>query len=106
MDDDSVLRLYPTPVSDRPLTGLFLSDNLRQFGEASGRCFVYSNFVTSIDGRIAIPDPNRPGLMVPKDTANERDWRLYQELAAQADLIISSGRYLSDWANGHAGEIL
>lgn len=30
-------------------------------------------------------------MMVPKNTANERDWRLYQELAAQADLIISSG---------------
>ena len=44
--------------------------------------------------------------MVPKDTANERDWRLFQELAAQADLIISSGRYLRDWADGRAQEIL
>jgi riboflavin biosynthesis pyrimidine reductase len=44
--------------------------------------------------------------MVPKNTANERDWRLYQELAAQADLIISSGRYLRDWADGRAQEIL
>ena len=44
--------------------------------------------------------------MVPKTTANERDWRLYQELAAQADLILSSGRYLRDWAEGRAQEIL
>ena len=44
--------------------------------------------------------------MVPKNTANERDWRLFQELAAQADIIISSGRYLRDWADGRAQEIL
>ncbi|NCF67189.1 MAG: pyrimidine reductase [Chloroflexi bacterium] len=104
--DDSVLQLYPAPVTERPLTGLFLSHNLRRISEASGQCFVYSNFVTSIDGRIAIPHPSRPGLMVPKDIANERDWRLYQELAAQADMIISSGRYLRDWADGRAQEIL
>jgi riboflavin biosynthesis pyrimidine reductase len=45
-------------------------------------------------------------MMVPKTTANERDWRLFQELATQADLIISSGRYLRDWADGRAQEIL
>jgi riboflavin biosynthesis pyrimidine reductase len=37
---------------------------------------------------------------------NDRDWRLFQELAAQADIIISSGRYLRDWADGRAQEIL
>ncbi|HEX9013622.1 MAG TPA: dihydrofolate reductase family protein, partial [Anaerolineaceae bacterium] len=45
-------------------------------------------------------------LMVPRETANERDWRLYQELAAQADLILSSGRYLREWSLGRAQEIL
>ena len=35
-----------------------------------------------------------------------RDWRLFQELATQADIIISSGRYLRDWADGRAQEIL
>jgi len=104
--NDTVQQLYPLPAADRPLKGLFLSHDLRQYGEASGHCFVYSNFVSSIDGRIAIPHPSRPGLMVPKDVANERDWRLFQELAAQADIIISSGRYLRDWADGRAQEIL
>jgi riboflavin biosynthesis pyrimidine reductase len=45
-------------------------------------------------------------LTVPKQIANERDWRLFQELAAQADMIISSGRYLREWAEGQAQEIL
>lgn len=44
--------------------------------------------------------------MLPKKVINDRDWRLNQELAAQADLIISSGRYLRDWADCRAQEIL
>ena len=103
---DNVQQLYPAPAVERPLQGLFLSHNLRQYSERIGKPFVYSNFVTSIDGRIAVPHPSREGLMVPKATANERDWRLFQELAAQADIIISSGRYLRDWADGRAQEIL
>ena len=104
--DDFVQQLYPLPVAERPLNGLFLSHDLRQYSEVSGEAFVYANFVTSIDGRIAIPHPSGQGLMVPKDVANDRDWRMFQELAAQADLIISSGRYLRDWADGRAQEIL
>jgi riboflavin biosynthesis pyrimidine reductase len=104
--EETVRQLYPLPVAERALQGLFLSHDLRQHSEASGQAYVYSNFVTSIDGRIAIPHPSGPGLMVPKDIANERDWRLFQELAVQADLIISSGRYLRDWADGRAQEIL
>ena len=103
---DTVQQLYPLPVSEHPLSGLFLSHDLRKISAESGEPFVYTNFVSSVDGRIAIPHPTRPGLMVPKDIANERDWRLFQELAAQADLIISSGRYLRDWADGRAQEIL
>ena len=45
-------------------------------------------------------------MVVPKKIANKRDWRLFQELAAQADIIISSGRYLRDWAEGRVQEIL
>lgn len=104
--NDSVTQLYPLPAVERPLEGLYLSHNLRQHSEANDQAFVYSNFVTSIDGRIAIPHPSRPGLMVPNNIANVRDWRLFQELAAQADMIISSGRYLRDWTDGRAQEIL
>ena len=103
---DHITQLYPLPNQERPLKGTYLAHQLRQYGQASGRAFVYSNFITSLDGRIAIPHPTRDGLMVPKNTANDRDWRLFQELAVQADLIISSGRYLRDWADGRAQEIL
>jgi riboflavin biosynthesis pyrimidine reductase len=97
-----------------PLVGAYLAHQLRQnIGESADKSadlstkpFIYANFVTSLDGRIAIPHPSGRGQMVPKTTANEHDWRLYQELAAQADLIISSGRYLRDWDEGRAQEIL
>ncbi len=102
---DSVIQLYPLPSAERPLTNLYLAHNLRQYCLTTRLPFVYANFIASLDGRIAIPHPNG-GLTVPKNIANERDWRLFQELAAQADLIISSGRYLRDWADGRAQEIL
>jgi riboflavin biosynthesis pyrimidine reductase len=105
-EHDLVTQLYPLPVAQRPLTGLYLAHNLRQHQAASGQAFVYSNFVASLDGRIAIAHPTKAGLTVPQQIANERDWRLFQELAAQADMIISSGRYLRDWAEGRAQEIL
>lgn len=103
----SIQQLFPT-TNQRPLQNLYLylSHDLRHYAQQHKRPFVYANFVSSVDGRIAIPHPSKPGMMVPQNIANERDWRLFQELAAQADLIISSGRYLRDWADGRAQEIL
>lgn len=106
MDTDTILQLYPTPAREVALNGLYLDHELRGQHEALGRPFVYTNYVTSIDGRIAIPRPSGQGMMVPKETSNDRDWRLFQELAVQADCIISSGRYLRDYAEGKAQEIL
>ncbi|MCP4358300.1 MAG: pyrimidine reductase [Chloroflexi bacterium] len=103
---NNLIQLYPQPANELPLTGAYLAHDVRQTAGESGRPFVYANFVVSLDGRIAIPHPHRSGLTVPKATANEHDWRLFQELTAQADLIISSGRYLRDWADGRAQEIL
>jgi riboflavin biosynthesis pyrimidine reductase len=103
---DHITQLYPLPAQERALKGTHLAHQLRDTSQASGKAFVYANFVTSLDGRIAVPHPSQPGLTVPQTTANQRDWRLFQELAVQSDLIISSGRYLRDWAAGRAQEIL
>lgn len=101
-----VQRLFPAPPQELPLKGLYLDQDLRSYKQADGEPFVYANFIASMDGRIAVPHPSGSGLMVPKSTANERDWRLFQELTVQADLVISSGRYLRDYADGRAQEIL
>jgi riboflavin biosynthesis pyrimidine reductase len=98
--------LVPQPTGDVPLVGLYLGHDLRRLAEEARRPVVVANFVTSLDGRIAVPRQDGTGLTVPSNIANERDWRLFQELAVQSDIIISSGRYLRDYAAGRAQEIL
>jgi len=103
---NELLQLYPPPSREVALEGIYLSHDIRREAAEGGRAFVYTNYVVSLDGRIAVPRRDRPGLTVPKAIANERDWRLFQELAIQADIIITSGRYLRDYADGHVQEIL
>lgn len=92
--------LYPEPAKV-PLSGLYLCEDLRALIPDSGS-FVYSNFITSLDGRIAISDPDTGRLGVPDQTANPRDWRLLLELAAPADAIVLSGRHVRELGEGTA----
>jgi riboflavin biosynthesis pyrimidine reductase len=92
MIEPPLTQLFPATGEQLPLTGLYLQHQLHLQGKA-GKPFVYSNFVTSLDGRIALGNPGSKTHTVPAAIANARDWRLYQELAGQADLIVSSGRY-------------
>ena len=87
-----ITRLYPLPTIDLPLAGLYLGQALRP-RSGRGKPFVYSNFITSLDGRIAIAQEGRSTHQVPATIATPRDWRFYQELAGQADVLITSGRY-------------
>lgn len=89
----SLLRIYPSPGERVPLNGLYLSE---PFGPPAKRSksFVYANFIASLDGRISLPDPRMGKRTVPPAIANARDWRLFQELAAGADALVTSGRYV------------
>jgi riboflavin biosynthesis pyrimidine reductase len=87
-----VTRLYPPPAADHPLEGLYLGQALHPVDGAE-KPFVYANFITSLDGRIAIAQEGQATHQVPPAIANPRDWRLYQELAGHADILITSGRY-------------
>lgn len=99
--DHGLIELYPGR-SSRALSGLYLGLGLhRAHARASDGIWIWSNFVASIDGRISVPD-GRGGQKVPEAVANERDWRLFQELAAQADVLIVSGRYIRQLAQGSA----
>lgn len=93
-----VTRLFPAPQADLPLEGLYLDHQLH----TRGKPFVYSNFITSLDGRIAIAAEGHVTHTVPEAMTNLRDWRLYQELAGQADLLITSGRYFRQSVIGEA----
>lgn len=100
--DRSLQRLYPEP-GTRALTGLYLDQCWREAAVPGPYgCFVYANFVASLDGRIATAAEPGGRLGVPAAIANPRDWRLYLELAAQADVLLVSGRYVRELAAGTA----
>lgn len=106
-EDDSrrLMQLFPPRSQTVPLPGLYLGEGLRPRGTAS-RPFVYASFIASLDGRISLPDPRTKTRKVPGATANPRDWRLFQELAACADVLVTSGRYIRDLAQGVAQDSL
>lgn len=97
-------RLLPQPAMTVSHKGRYLEDALVP-DEHVGP-FIYSNFVTSLDGRIAVDEGRDAHRAVPPAIANERDWRLFQELAGRAELLITSGRYLRDLGAGTAQDVL
>ncbi len=103
-----LLQLFPitSPESTHlPLARLYLTHPLHRIAEHPAP-LVYSNFVTSLDGRIALPRAGQASHGVPPAIGNSRDWRLYQELAAQSDLLITSARYFRQFACGEAQDHL
>lgn len=81
------------------MKGLYLSGPFAPPADRSGS-FVYANFISSLDGRISLPDPRSGKFSVPSAIGNPRDWRLFQELAACADALVTSGRYVRDLPRG------
>ncbi len=90
-----MLRIFPGSAEPVPLQGLYLSERFSPPIERT-RTFVYANYISSLDGRISLPDPQKLRRAVPRAIANPRDWRLFQELAASADAVLVSGRYVRD----------
>lgn len=102
MATETIQQLYPRPAA-HTLKGLYLAHDVRK---EEARPFVYANFIQSLDGRIAINNERNRARGVPVDVANGRDWRLYQELSAQADIIILSGTFMQKVAAGFAPDML
>jgi riboflavin biosynthesis pyrimidine reductase len=76
-----------------PLEGLYLGQKLAEISAKIGRSLVIANFLTDRNGVIAKADEHHH-FQVPLELRNPSDWRLFQELMAQADVIISGGAYL------------
>ncbi|ADE14347.1 bifunctional deaminase-reductase domain protein [Nitrosococcus halophilus Nc 4] len=102
---NKLLRLFPAPLEPVALEGLYLNQELHRLGTRS-QPFVYTNFIASLDGRISLEHPRKRTRIVPDTIANPRDWRLFQELAAQADALLTSGRYIRQLAQNVAQDIL
>ncbi len=101
----TVLQLFPGQQRQRKLHGLYLDLNLQQQTEP-GELLIYSNYIVSLDGRISLGLGHSDERQVPDDIINDRDWRLYQELAAQSDVVIASARYFRQLAKGEAQDLL
>lgn len=99
-----VMQLHPPPARRRRLEGLYLNERMPR-PPAGVPAMVYANFVTSLDGRIAITDAAGASRL-PDGLTNPRDWRLFQELQAHADCLVTHGGYLRALASGRLGNVL
>ncbi|HYG86930.1 MAG TPA: dihydrofolate reductase family protein [Azospirillum sp.] len=68
--------------------------------------FVYASFVCSLDGRIALRDPGTGASHLPAGLTSDNDFRLFLELQAQADCLITHSGYLRDVAAGRLDDVL
>lgn len=104
------------PVKRRvPLEGLYLDQKLKALAEEIGRSLVLTNYLTDKNRVVAKADPEGH-FKVPTEIKNPSDWGRFQELMAQADVIISGGAYfkrlatsqdvLYPFEGGHAFETL
>jgi riboflavin biosynthesis pyrimidine reductase len=101
----NLLRLYPQPGEESAITGLYLAHQVHKLGSA-GSPFVYANFLSSLDGRIALEDVSQNTSYIPKHLTTASDFRLFMELHAQADCLITHGGYMRALYEGHLGNIL
>ena len=100
-----IFRLYPPPYGEVVLEGLYLDHHLYELGSPR-EPFVYANFLASLDGRIALEDIVTGQTYLPKSLTTPADFRLFLELEAQADCLITHGGYLRALAEGRLGNIL
>jgi riboflavin biosynthesis pyrimidine reductase len=75
-----------------PLEGLYLDQRLMERAAEIGRSLVLTDYLTDKNGVIAKATKDG-GFEIPAALKNSSDWSRYQELMAQADVIISGGSY-------------
>jgi riboflavin biosynthesis pyrimidine reductase len=105
VNEHKVLRLYPAPPVERAIEGLYLDDEMGH-PDRPDEPFVYTNFISSLDGRIAVDNPAKGRRTAPPAITNACDWRLFQELAARADALIVSASFLRNVPHDQIGHKL
>ncbi len=105
-DSSTVTEVFPEK-TQLPLKGLYLGQELAKIARQMGKTLVVTTFLTDKNGVIAKADQDHH-FHVPAETRNASDWRLSQELMAQADVLIIGGSYLSRVGDpgSHAQDIL
>jgi riboflavin biosynthesis pyrimidine reductase len=98
--------LYPHCGQQHTLKDLYLDHRVDTLGSTTDP-FVYANFLSSLDGRIALEDTdqNIPSY-IPKHITTASDFALFMELHAQADCIITHGGYMRALSEKRLGNVL
>ncbi len=99
MGTTSLIKLYPPPNVSHSLDGVYLDHDIRSLAPP-GQTYVYTNFIVSLDGRISETDPDTGVRQVPSAMTNDHDLKLFAELAAQSDILLTSARHLRAAAAG------
>ena len=61
----NLLRLYPIPGEETAFTGLYLAHQVHKLGTTE-LPLVYANFLSCLDGRIALEDVSQSTTYIPK----------------------------------------
>jgi len=104
-----VKRLFPVPSAEYALQNLYLSNHAGNFygwhHKNTNKPLVVANFLSSLDGRIAV-QPQDAAMQLPKNLTSKEDFRLFLELYAQADCLITHSGYLRALDENRLGNIL
>lgn len=100
-----LLKLFPGPPEEAAVAGTWLAHRLHAEGGA-GAPFVYASFVASLDGRIALRNPATGESRLPLALTSGNDLRLFLELHAQADCLVTNAGYLRDLAARRLDDVL
>lgn len=113
MKDHTLQKLYPHTEGNRcqdpQALELYLKEEIPT-GDSGGTPFVYANFVTSLDGRIALPDQlssSKPeSFSTPEHMTTELDWTLFEQLQSHASALVTHSGYLRELELGRLGNAL
>ena len=105
MSTKRLLRLFPSPSATCTLENIYL-EQFGWYGKDSEMPVVAANFVTSLDGRIATATRENPEIHLPDGLTSKEDFRLFLELHAQADCLITHGKYMRSLSEAKLGNIL
>ena len=100
-----LFQLYPQSTEAIDLKNLYLYKH-GWYSSKSEKATVVANFLSSLDGRIAISQNNSHSTELPKHLTSDEDFRLFLELHAQSDCLITHGGYMRALSEKKLGNIL
>ncbi len=100
-----LLQLFPQSAESLELKNLYLYRH-SWFKTNTKQPIVAANFLSSLDGRIAISPDGKSNAELPKSLTSQEDFRLFLELHAQADCLITHAGYMRSLSEEKLGNIL